>query len=158
MGRAHPKIGYLEIDASVSRRECCQKEAAGVCQVRRTDGRRRTIHRGTTPAPFSTAHARRCMKSLAHTPHCRRASQHLAEVCLCSAQTSSSCPGLASFLPSTPVRTAAPPSADAGLMQIEWGERGVSKFLGVVRAAAGSRDRSEIFASCCVPDSKREFS
>src|SRR5215470_14969829 len=27
-------------------------------------------------------------------------------------------------------------AADAGLMQIEWGERGVSKFLGVVRAAA----------------------
>ncbi len=32
------------------------------------------------------------MKSLAHTPHCRRASERLAEVCLRYRPTSSSCP------------------------------------------------------------------
>ena len=56
--------------------------AVALSQVRRTDGRRRTIHSRTTPTPFSTAPGHGCMKSLAHTPHCRRASERLAEVCL----------------------------------------------------------------------------
>ena len=40
--------------------------AVALSQVRRTDGRRRTIHSGTTPTPFSTAPGHGCMKSLAH--------------------------------------------------------------------------------------------
>ena len=63
--------------------------------------RRRTIHRGTTPTPFSTAPGHGCMKSLAHTPHCRRASERFAEVCLRYPQTSSSCSRLGSLRPST---------------------------------------------------------
>ena len=66
--------------------------AVALSQMRRTDGRRRTIRRRTTPTPFSTAPGHRCMKSLAHTPHCWRASERLAEVCLRYTQTSSSCP------------------------------------------------------------------
>src|SRR5207249_4650454 len=56
--------------------------AVALPQVRRTDGRRRTIHSGTTPTPFSTAPGHGCMKSLAYTPHRRRVSERLAEVCL----------------------------------------------------------------------------
>jgi hypothetical protein len=37
------------------------------------------------------------MKSLAHTPHCRRASERLAEVCLPYTQTFFSCPRLDHF-------------------------------------------------------------
>ena len=48
--------------------------AVALSQVRRTDGRRRTIHRGTTPTSFSTAPGHSCMKSLAHNPNCWRAS------------------------------------------------------------------------------------
>ena len=57
--------------------------AVALSQVRRTDGRRRTIYSRTTPTPFSTAAGHGRMKSLAHIPHCRRASERLAEVCLC---------------------------------------------------------------------------
>src|SRR5207245_10980057 len=73
-------------------------------QVRRTDGRRRTIHRSTTPTPFSTAPGHACLQSLAHTPHCRRASERLAEVCLHYPQTSSS-PRPASLRPSARLYT-----------------------------------------------------
>src|SRR5262245_12505256 len=59
-------------------------------QVRRTHGRRPTIHRGTTPTPFSTPAGHGCMNLLLHTPHCRRPSERLAEVCLSYAQRSSS--------------------------------------------------------------------
>jgi hypothetical protein len=75
--------------------------AVALSQVRRTDGRSRTIHRGTTPTSFSTAPGPRRMKSLAHTPHCRDASECLAEVCLCSTQTSSSPPRLTSAIDSS---------------------------------------------------------
>ena len=61
-------------------------------QLRWTDGRCRTIHGSTTPAPFSTAPCRGCMKSLAHIPRRRRTSERFAEVCLRYTQTSSSCP------------------------------------------------------------------
>ena len=60
-------------------------------QRRRTDGRHRTIHSGTTPTPFSTTSGYGCMKSLAHKPHRWPAAEHLAEVCLRFTQTSSSC-------------------------------------------------------------------
>jgi hypothetical protein len=53
------------------------------------------IYRGTTPTSFSTVPGHGFMKSLAHTPHCRRASQRLAEVCLPYPQTSPSSPRLA---------------------------------------------------------------
>ena len=79
-------------------------------QVRWTDGRCRTIHGSTTPTSFSTGPSHRCMKSLAHTPHCRRASERLAQVRLRYSQRSSSCPHLSSLRPSTRVRTGAPPS------------------------------------------------
>jgi len=84
-------------------------------QVRWTDGRRRPIHSGTTPTPFSTAPGYGCMKSLANTPHCQRASERLAEVCLPCPQTSSSCPRLASFPPSTRLCTASTGSSCTGL-------------------------------------------
>jgi len=61
---------------------------------------------------FTPGH--RCMKSLAHTPHRRRASERLAEVCLRYTQTSSSCPRLGSLPPSTRLCTGAlvpPPPA-----------------------------------------------
>jgi integrase len=82
--------------------------AVALSQVRRTDGRRRTIHSGTTPTPFSTTPGHGCMKSLAHTPHCRRASERLAELCLRYTQTSSSCPRLGSLRPSTRLCSGAP--------------------------------------------------
>ena len=41
-------------------------------QVRWTDGRRRTTHRGATPTPFSTTPGHSCMNSFAHTPHSLR--------------------------------------------------------------------------------------
>jgi hypothetical protein len=71
--------------------------AVALSQVRPTDDRRRTIHRGTTPTPFSTAPGHGCMNSLAHTPHCRRASERLAEVCLRRRSTPSSCPRVGSL-------------------------------------------------------------
>jgi Putative transposase/Transposase zinc-binding domain len=89
--------------------------ALALSQVRRTDGRRRTIHGGTTPTPFSTAPGHGCMKSFAHTPHSRRASERLAEVCLRYTQTSSSCPRLGSLRPSTRLCTGAPPATSAAL-------------------------------------------
>ena len=89
--------------------------AVALSQVRRTDGRRRTIHSRTTPTPFSTAPGHGCMKSLAHTPHCQRPSERLADVCLRSTQTSSSCPGLASLRPSIPFCTTAPAATPAAL-------------------------------------------
>ncbi len=55
--------------------------AMALSQVRRIDGRRRTIHRRTTPTPFSTAPGHGCMKSLAHTPH-GRAFQCLSPTCV----------------------------------------------------------------------------
>ncbi len=82
--------------------------AVALSQVRRTDGRRRTIHSGTTPTPFSTTPGHGCMKSLAHTPRCRRASERLAELCLRYTQTSSSCPRLGSLRPSTRLCSGAP--------------------------------------------------
>jgi hypothetical protein len=74
--------------------------AVALSEVRRTDGRRRTIHGGTTPTPFSTGPGHGCMKSFAHTPQSRRASERLAEVCLRYTQTPSSCPRLGSLRPS----------------------------------------------------------
>jgi hypothetical protein len=82
--------------------------AVALPQVRRTDGRRRTVHRGTTPTPFSTAAGHGCMNSVVHTPHGRRASERLAEVCLPYTQTSSSCPRLGSLRSSTRVRKGTP--------------------------------------------------
>ena len=86
--------------------------AVALSQVPRTDGRRRTIYSRTTPTPFSTAPGHGCMKSLAHTPNCRRASEPLAEVCLRYTRTSSSCPGLGSLrrrrVPSAPALTTLP--------------------------------------------------
>ena len=82
--------------------------AVALPQVRRTDGRRRTIHSRTTPTPFSTTPGHGCMKSLAHTPHCRRASERLVEVCLRYTQTSSSCPRLGSLRPSILLCASAP--------------------------------------------------
>jgi hypothetical protein len=77
--------------------------------VRRTDGRGRTIHRRTTPTPFSTTPGHSRMKSLAHTPHCRRASERLAEVCLPYTQTSSYCPRLGPLRSPTRLCAGAPP-------------------------------------------------
>lgn len=74
--------------------------AVALSQVRWIDGRRRTIYSRATPTPFSTAPGHGRMKSLAHIPHCRRASERLAEVCLCYTQTSSSFPRPASLRPS----------------------------------------------------------
>src|SRR5262249_34724941 len=76
--------------------------------MRCTDDRCGTIHLGTTPTPFSTAPGYSCMNSLVHTPHCRRPSERLAEVCLRYTQRSSSCPRFGSLRPSTPVRVGAP--------------------------------------------------
>ena len=84
-------------------------------QVRRTDGRRRTIHSRTTPTPFSTAPGHGCMKSLAHTPHCRRASERLAEVCPRDTQTSSPCPRPGSLRPSTRLCAGVPPATPTAL-------------------------------------------
>jgi hypothetical protein len=81
--------------------------AVALSQVRRTDGRRRTIHGGTTPTPFSTPPGHGCMKSFAHTPHSRR--------CLRYTQTSSSCPRLGSLRPSTRLCSGAPPATSAAL-------------------------------------------
>jgi len=69
-------------------------------QLRWTDGRCRTIHGSTTPAPFPTAPSHGCMKSLAHIPRRRRASKRFAEVCLRCVQTSPSCPRPGSLRPS----------------------------------------------------------
>jgi hypothetical protein len=70
--------------------------AVALSQLRWVDGRRRTTHRGTTPTPISSAPGHGCMKSLAHTPHCRRATERLAQVCLHYSLTSSSRSYLAS--------------------------------------------------------------
>jgi len=89
--------------------------AVALSQVRRTHGGRRAIHGGTTPTSFSTAPGRRCMKSIPNTPHCRRASERLAEVCLCYTRTSSCCPRLGSLRPSTPLCTGALAATPAAL-------------------------------------------
>ena len=77
-------------------------------------GRRRTIHSRTTPTPFSTAPGHGCMKSLAHTTHCRRTSERLAEVCLPCRAIPSSRPRVGSLpappRPSLCPRTPAPPT------------------------------------------------
>src|SRR6266571_1805323 len=82
------------------RRLLLHAPTVALSQVRRTDGRRRTIYSRTTPTPFSTAPGHGRMKSLAHIPHGRRAAERLAEVCLCYTQTSSSFPRPASLRPS----------------------------------------------------------
>jgi len=87
--------------------------AVALSQVRRTYGRRRTIHCGPTPTPFSTTPGHSSMKSLAHTSHCRRASERLAQVCLDSTQPSSSCLRLGSLRPSTRLCTGAPAATPA---------------------------------------------
>ena len=74
------------------RRPLLQRTRCGAVQVWRTDGRRRTIHRSTTPTPFATAPGHSCMKSLAHNPNCWRGSARSAEVCLRRRSTPSSCP------------------------------------------------------------------
>jgi hypothetical protein len=107
--RHSPKKPIGNVDRSYS------APAVALSQVRRTDGRRRAIHSGTTPTPFSTAPGYDCMKSLAHTPHCRCASEHLAEVCLRYAQTSSSSLRLGSLRPSTRLCTGAPAATPAAL-------------------------------------------
>jgi hypothetical protein len=57
---------------------------------------------------FLTSAGHGCMKSLAHTPHCRRATEPLAEVCLHYSLTSCPRPHLVSPQLSTRVRTGAP--------------------------------------------------
>jgi len=89
--------------------------AVALSQVRRTDGRRRTIYSRTTPTPFSTAAGHGRMKLLAHIPHGRRASERLAEVCLGYPQTSFSCPRLCSLRPSTRLCITAPAATPAAL-------------------------------------------
>jgi hypothetical protein len=96
-------------------RPLLQRTAVALSQVRRAHGGRRAIHGGTTPTPFSTAPGHGSMKSLAHTPHCRRVSQRLGEVCLRCPWTTSSCPRLGSLPPSTRLCTGAPVATPAAL-------------------------------------------
>ena len=66
--------------------------AVALSQVRRTDGRRRTIHSRTTPTPFSTAPGHSCMKSLAHNRTLGALPRVSPKCVSVAAQTSSSCP------------------------------------------------------------------
>src|SRR3982074_1090816 len=89
---AEKRIGNLDRSHSAP--------ALALPQLRRTAGRRRTIHRRPTPTPFSTTPGHGCMKSLAHTPRGRRASERVADLCLRYLQTSSSSSRLGSLRPS----------------------------------------------------------
>src|SRR6266571_1355316 len=79
------------------RRLLLHAPTVALSQVRRTDGRRRTIYSRTTPTPFSTAPGHGRMKSLAHIPHGRRAAERLAEVCSVTPRHRLPLPALAHF-------------------------------------------------------------
>ena len=97
---ASPFSTPLHRKTNRKRQPLLQRTRCGAVPSAATHDGRRTIYSRATPTPFSTAPGHGHMKSLAHIPHCRRASERLAEVCLCYTQTSSSSPRPASLRPS----------------------------------------------------------
>ena len=112
------EVWQPECSAAIIRLDFLFAHSDGLpCRRHWDDGRPRAVL--TSPVRARTRPARAAghgrMKLLAHIPHGRRASERLAEVCLCYTRTSSSRPRLGSLRPSTRPCTGAPAATPAAL-------------------------------------------
>ena len=90
--------------------------AVAQSQVRRTDGRRRTIHSRTTPTPLSTAPGHGCMKSLSPTHRTLGTLQSVSPKCASvTPRHLHFCPRPGSLRPSTRLCMGTPAATPAAL-------------------------------------------